>query len=98
MGFSSDFVEDILKKILGINHPVIQYLNFFRTKFDGEIHPLDQPIFYIAQITKLLIPEKLVAEKTLREWDSNLVTKVVFIASEEKFFEGMKTGAVKHFG
>lgn len=104
MGFSIQHVEDLVNLILGKQNKVIQYLDYFRDKFDVRkievdapdcVDPRDWPIVYVFEVARLLIYDKQVLRDTLQEWDNDVIKNMEFVAFAIEFMIGLKDHAIE---
>lgn len=93
VGITMEDIDYILNNIYGSKNLTTQYLNELRTQFDlekMEVDPRDWGIIYVYNIYDLLINNEQIKNKSISEWDRNILEKIEFLDFIVRFFNDKK--------
>lgn len=104
MDLTIDNIEYLLLNIFKFQE-TLNYLNFFRDKFDLKklhkdkknfIDPRDWILEYVWQICEIIYSDKHLMNQTLKDWDTNILQKLSLTIFDTTFFSDVKRIAIEY--
>jgi len=95
LGYDMELVEDALVQIYGMKNLTLDYLNYFREKFDLEtleVDPRDWPLVYYYDMCEMLYSSEKELYNVIGQWNDDLFARTQYSTlTETHFIECKKT-------
>jgi hypothetical protein len=93
IGYDMEFVEDIVGQIYGRKNLTLDYLKYFREKFDTdklEVDPLDWPLVYYYDLCDMLYSTEDKIFEAIGEWNDDLIARTEYSTLAMVYFTECK--------
>ncbi|MNP30467.1 hypothetical protein D3C76_1235400 [compost metagenome] len=93
LGYDMELVEDALVHIYGMKNLTLDYLNYFREKFDLEaleVDPRDWPLVYYYDLCDMLYSSEQKLNVVIGEWNDDLIARTQYSTLAVTYFSECK--------
>lgn len=97
LGYDIGYIEDVLGQLYGKKNLTIDYLNYFREKFDlekADVDPRDWPLIYFYDLCDMLYSNEQELFEIIGEWNDDVIARSEYSLLAVEYFAECKNSTL----